>query len=145
MRGVQEIIVGESPAAAIATLPQLLAEPADAARLARLIEHLVADPRILASRPTAAQKAMLERIRQALGTRRPVPAAQAPAGAKVAARKKTAASKQVAPGAAARTPAGKGRQPAPAAFPVVGQAATPAAAPARRRPAKAKALAPTEG
>ena len=67
IRGTQEIIVGESPEVAIATLPKLLAEPADAARLQTLLDKLLQDERILAAKPTAAQKAMLEKIRKALG------------------------------------------------------------------------------
>ena len=77
IRGTQEIIVGESPAAALATLPQLLADPADAARLETLLEKLLQDERILASKPTAAQKAMLGRIRESLGHKRLVPPAAA--------------------------------------------------------------------
>jgi len=70
IRGVQEIIVGESLETALATLPKLLADVADAARLETLLDKLVHDKRILAAMPTAAQKTMLERIRKALGSKR---------------------------------------------------------------------------
>jgi hypothetical protein len=68
IRGVQEIIVGESREAALATLPKLLADAADAARLETLLDRLVHDKRIVAAMPTAEQKATLERIRKVLGT-----------------------------------------------------------------------------
>jgi hypothetical protein len=68
IRGTQEIIVGDSPAAALATLPQLVGDPADAARLETLLDKLIKDERILAAKPTTAQKAMLARIRQTLAT-----------------------------------------------------------------------------
>jgi hypothetical protein len=79
IRGTQEIIVGESPEVAIATLPKLLAAPADVARLQTLLDKLMQDKRILAARPTATQKAMLEKIRKALGYKTlPAPAAKTP-------------------------------------------------------------------
>ena len=117
IRGVQEIIVGESPEVAIATLPQLLAEPADAARLATLVEKLLADERIVASKPTAAQKAMFGRILNVLGhkrlaapaaTRKVVkkPAVERPAKAAPVAAKKAPTTRR-APGARAKSPATK--------------------------------------
>jgi pimeloyl-ACP methyl ester carboxylesterase len=92
IRGTQEIIVGESPEVAIATLPKLLPEPADAVRLQTLLDKLMQDERILAARPTAAQMAMLEKIRKALGHKTLLPpAAKKPAVKRVAVPKKPAA------------------------------------------------------
>ncbi len=67
IRGEQEIIVSYEPDRAIATLPDLLAEAADRERLLTLLDRLVADPRVQRSKPTAEQRAILERIRGVLG------------------------------------------------------------------------------
>ena len=89
IRGTQEIIVGESLEVALATLPNLLAVPADAVRLQTLLDKLMQDERILATRPTAAQKAMLEKIHKALGHKTlPPPASKKPAVRRATAPKK---------------------------------------------------------
>lgn len=67
IRGEQEIIVSYEPDRAIATLPDLLAEAANRERLLTLLDRLVADPRVQRSKPTAEQRAILERIRGVLG------------------------------------------------------------------------------
>ncbi|WP_228276365.1 DUF3141 domain-containing protein [Dechloromonas sp. H13] len=133
IRGTQEIIVNESPAAALATLPQLLTDPADAARLETLMTKLFADERILAARPTAAQKAMLARIRESLGhprlappaAKKPVRRAAAPAVAKPATVSKAVVTKAAVSRAA------------------VSKAATGAAKPAKPKAAAAKPKAAT--
>ena len=112
IRGTQEIIVGESPEVAIATLPKLLVEPADAARLQTLLDKLLHDERILAAKPTAAQKAMLEKIRKALGHKTlPAPAAKKPPVKRAAT---TAKKPAVLPAAPA---AGSAAKPKPVAKP----------------------------
>ncbi len=67
IRGRQEIIVKYEPDRAIDTLPDLLREPADRERLLTLLERLLTDQRVQQQQPTAAQIAMLGRIRRALG------------------------------------------------------------------------------
>lgn len=67
IRGEQEIIVHYEPEQAIASLPELLAEPTDRERLLTLLERLLQDPRVQRSRPSAEQLAMLERLRGVLG------------------------------------------------------------------------------
>jgi len=67
IRGRQELIVKYEPDRAIDTLPELLKEPADRERLLTLLERLLTDPRVQQQQPTAAQVAMLGRIRRALG------------------------------------------------------------------------------
>ena len=62
VRGIQDVIVRHEPVQALATLPVLLADPADRERLRTLLGKLLADPRVLASGPTAEQLAMLKRI-----------------------------------------------------------------------------------
>ncbi|WP_349570529.1 DUF3141 domain-containing protein [Azotobacter salinestris] len=81
IRGEQEIIVHYAPEQALATLPALLAEPADRDRLLTLLERLMKDERVQRSAPTAEQRAMLERIRGVLGRE---PAARQPAAAQSA-------------------------------------------------------------
>jgi pimeloyl-ACP methyl ester carboxylesterase len=63
LRGEQDLIVELAPERAIETLPDLLAQPADRTRFLALFERLLADPRVNATKPTAGQKAMLERLR----------------------------------------------------------------------------------
>jgi pimeloyl-ACP methyl ester carboxylesterase len=100
IRGTQEIIVGESLEAALATLPKLLTEPADAARLETLLEKLMQDERILSAKPTAAQKGMLARIRKALGYRSlPPPVAKKPPVRRAATTTKKPAAVPAAPAA----------------------------------------------
>jgi len=69
IRGEQEIIVSYEPEQAIATLPALLAETEERDRLLVLLERLMADERVQRSKPTAEQQAMLERIRDVLGSK----------------------------------------------------------------------------
>jgi hypothetical protein len=69
IRGEQEIIVRYEPERALETLPRLLAEPADRARLLTLLERLLGDPRLAGKQATPAQQATLERIRAVLGSR----------------------------------------------------------------------------
>lgn len=72
VRGEQEIIVRYDPEGALATLPQLLDE-GERERLAALIERVVGDKRVLETKPTPQQTAMLERVRKALGGKRKRP------------------------------------------------------------------------
>jgi len=71
IRGTQEIVVHHEPEQALATLPDLLAEPNARARLLGLIDKLMGDRRILGRAPTAAQLAMVARIRSVLGQKAP--------------------------------------------------------------------------
>jgi hypothetical protein len=77
--GRQEIIARYEPERAVETLSALLARPKDRDRLATLLERVLADERVLRTRPTAKQTAMLARIRDVLGRpgrRRSPPAAR---------------------------------------------------------------------
>ncbi len=67
IRGVQEIIVRFEPDRAVESLPKLLADPQDRARMAKLLDAVVNDPRIQKQGITAEQKLALERIRGVLG------------------------------------------------------------------------------
>ena len=136
IRGTQEIIVGESLELALATLPKLLADPADAARLKALLDKLLQDERILAAKLTAAQKAMTERIRAVLGDKAlPPPVKKATVRRAAASAKKTEAAPAAAINAAKLKTAVK---PKVAATPK--PTATPK--PAARKPAaRTKALA----
>jgi len=71
IRGEQEIIARYEPEQALASLPQLLHDPADRSRLLTLLDKLMADPRVQAVQPTTQQKEMLGRIREVLGPGRP--------------------------------------------------------------------------
>jgi len=66
IRGEQEIIVRYEPEAALATLPKLLADPADRQRLVTLVRKLLADARIRRAKPSPEQLSMLERVGQTL-------------------------------------------------------------------------------
>ncbi len=66
VRGEQEIIARYEPEDAVQTLPLLLDEPGDRERLATLLDTLLADRRVHAAGATAAQSAMLARIREVL-------------------------------------------------------------------------------
>jgi hypothetical protein len=66
VRGEQEIIAHHEPDQAITTLPVLLADPADRARILALISRLLSDKRVQAQQPTPEQSEMVERIRAAL-------------------------------------------------------------------------------
>jgi pimeloyl-ACP methyl ester carboxylesterase len=69
IRGEQEIIVDFERERAIATLPDLLADPADRERLLELLQRIFEDERMQGTGITAARVAMLARIRAALGAR----------------------------------------------------------------------------
>jgi pimeloyl-ACP methyl ester carboxylesterase len=69
IRGEQDIIVRYEREQAITTLPDLVTDEAERARLTRLLERLAADERVRASKPTAEQRATLERIRVVLGSK----------------------------------------------------------------------------
>ena len=66
IRGEQEIIARYEPDQAIATLPDLLADPADRQRLLTLLDKLMADERVQAIHPSSEQLALLDRIRALL-------------------------------------------------------------------------------
>ena len=66
IRGEQEIIARYEPDRAVDTLPLLLDEHDDRQQLVTLLDTLLADKRVQATAPTAAQVAMLGRIRKAL-------------------------------------------------------------------------------
>jgi hypothetical protein len=79
IRGEQEIIVLCEPEAAIGTLPQLLADPADRERLLTLLDRILSDERVVQNfQPEPGQTAMLERIRRLLSGQggAPLPAAE---------------------------------------------------------------------
>jgi pimeloyl-ACP methyl ester carboxylesterase len=67
VRGTQEIVARHDPEAAVTTLPALLGEPNSRARLLALLDKLLSDRRVLGRTPTAAQLAMVARIRAVLG------------------------------------------------------------------------------
>jgi hypothetical protein len=69
--GAQEVIARHEPDKAVETLPALLGGPGDRERLLTLLERVLADKRVQSIRPTAAQNAMLERIRAVLGQAAP--------------------------------------------------------------------------
>jgi pimeloyl-ACP methyl ester carboxylesterase len=69
IRGEQEIIVNYEPERAIETLPDLVADPADRARLIDVAERFLADERIQRLGATPEQLAMVARIRKVLGGR----------------------------------------------------------------------------
>jgi len=66
IRGEQEIVVRYEPDRALATLPSLLADPADRARLLALLRKLGGDERIHRAKPTDEELAVVERIGAAL-------------------------------------------------------------------------------
>jgi hypothetical protein len=66
IRGEQEIIARYEPEQALGSLPQLLADPADRARLLTLLDKLMTDQRVQAAQPSAQQLDMLGRIRDVL-------------------------------------------------------------------------------
>jgi pimeloyl-ACP methyl ester carboxylesterase len=94
IRGEQEIVVRYEPEKALATLPGLLADPDDRARLVTLVRRLLGDERVQRAGPSAEQLAMIENIGDALAVERgpkpPVRRARRTAAARkrVAARKK---------------------------------------------------------
>jgi len=68
IEGAQEIIARYEPEKAVATLPVLLAQRKDRARLLTLLDRVLADERVQRIEPSAKQKAMLSRIRSILGS-----------------------------------------------------------------------------
>jgi hypothetical protein len=77
LRGEQELICRHAPEQAIATLPGLLADPAERARFLAFVDKLATDPRLQRAKPTPAQRAMIERLRALLAM--PAPRRRAPA------------------------------------------------------------------
>ncbi len=69
VRGEQEIIVRYEPEQALATLPKLLADPADRERLVTLITRLINDERIQRTKPSTEQLAMVEHLGETLQVR----------------------------------------------------------------------------
>jgi pimeloyl-ACP methyl ester carboxylesterase len=69
LRGMQDAIVEHDPEGALATLPQLLADPAERRAFIEVLDRLVRDPRIQAEHPTDEQNAMLARIRAVLAAK----------------------------------------------------------------------------
>jgi pimeloyl-ACP methyl ester carboxylesterase len=74
IRGEQEIIARYEPERALGTLPALLSDPADRERLLTLLDKVIADPRVQASRPTPEQLAMFDRIHLVLSEAPPLAA-----------------------------------------------------------------------
>jgi len=66
IRGEQEIVVRYEPELALATLPQLVADPADRGRLLTLCDRVLADKRLHLDGLTPAQQEMLRRIGEVL-------------------------------------------------------------------------------
>ena len=62
VRGEQEIIVRYAPEEALATLPELLRDEGDRARLVTLARRLLADERVQRAKPTTEQLAMIDNI-----------------------------------------------------------------------------------
>ena len=75
LRGEQEIIIAYAPQDAVATLPELLADPGDRDRFRALFEQLLHDPRLIGQGATDEQQTMLRRIEGVLGAR-PAPKTQ---------------------------------------------------------------------
>jgi pimeloyl-ACP methyl ester carboxylesterase len=69
IRGEQDIIVRYEPERAIATLPQLLADPADRERLIALARRLLADERVQRNGASPEQLAMLRTLGETLGVK----------------------------------------------------------------------------
>jgi len=65
--GEQEIIARYEPERALQTLPLLLSDRKQRALLLTLLDRVLADPRVQRIEPTAAQRAMLAKIRRVLG------------------------------------------------------------------------------
>lgn len=69
LRGEQEIIVGYEPERALATLPQLLLDPADRKKLLTLVDRVLSDRRISAELVTPEQRLMFKRLAGILSVR----------------------------------------------------------------------------
>jgi len=78
VRGEQEIIVRYEPERALATLPELLRDPADRERLVKLARQLLADERVQRAKPTQEQMAMIESIGDQLRASAAKPGGRAP-------------------------------------------------------------------
>ena len=85
-----------------ASLPKLLADPQDRARMMSLLDAVVADQRVWKTEPTAEQKLALQRIEAVLGHAVPLPAATKAVTRKAPAAKKPVAKKPAAARAAAK-------------------------------------------
>jgi hypothetical protein len=66
IRGKQDIIVRYAPEQALATLPRLLADPADRERLLTLIERMFNDRRLASEQPSSEQRSLLARLADVL-------------------------------------------------------------------------------
>ncbi|HTR57272.1 MAG TPA: DUF3141 domain-containing protein [Casimicrobiaceae bacterium] len=90
--GEQEIIARYEPEGAVTTLPSLLRDPHDRARLLSLLDRVLADKRVQRIQPSPAQVAMLARIRDVLaGTTPPRKKARGNGSAKAASVRKPVA------------------------------------------------------
>ncbi len=69
IRGEQEIIVRYEPERALATLPELLANPGDREKLVTFVRKLLTDERVQHAKPSTEQLAMVEHIGQTLEVR----------------------------------------------------------------------------
>jgi pimeloyl-ACP methyl ester carboxylesterase len=69
IRGEQEIIIRYEPEKALETLPKLLRDSADRARLVTLFDRVLSDGRIHLDGVTPEQRAMLKRIREVLSVK----------------------------------------------------------------------------
>lgn len=100
VRGEQEVIFSAEPEQALVSLPQLVDDQDDRARLLDLMERLLAEPEIAAMLDTPRQQAMLVRILQILRPRRQpaggAGAASKPAPSKTAKRPARKAAKKTA-------------------------------------------------
>ncbi len=76
IRGEQDIIVRYEPERALATLPKLLADPADRERLLTLLQRLLADERMRARKLTAEDLARVDAVLGVLGASPRRPAAK---------------------------------------------------------------------
>jgi hypothetical protein len=84
IRGEQEIIVRYAPDEALATLPRLLRDEADRARLVTLMRSLLGDERVRRASPSSEQMSMLENIGEALAVAVPRTARKAKASSRPA-------------------------------------------------------------
>ncbi len=66
IRGEQDIIIRYEPEKALASLPQLVQDPADRARLLTLCDRVLSDPRLHLEGAAPEQRAMLKRIAEVL-------------------------------------------------------------------------------
>jgi len=96
-RGEQEIIVRYEPEKALATLPKLLANPADRQRLVTLVRALLADERIQRAKPSIQQLSMIEHVGETLQVAK-ASGVREPKGNGASAKKRTRRSKTKAKG-----------------------------------------------